>query len=98
MVVSIFFVIFANVSNNLNNKIMDKSKKIKIGSKVSYKGAWGTKPEKEVIIETIEKCAEEGMKEGIEVEEIDWSEKNYGVYDLSDGHWCYGYQIISLIK
>jgi hypothetical protein len=72
-------------------------KVIKIGSKVSYKGAWGTKPEKEVTIKGIEKCLEEGMKEGKPVDEIDWTEKDYGVYDLSDGHWCYGYQIASLI-
>ena len=77
---------------------MVNDKFIKIGSKVSYKGAWGSMPEKEVIIEGIEKCLEEGMKEGEPVDEIDWSEKDYGVYDLSDGHWCYGYQIVSLIE
>jgi hypothetical protein len=69
---------------------------IKIGSKVSYKGAWGTKPEKKVTIKAIDKCVEEGMKEGEPVDKIDWSEKDYGIYTLSDGHWCYGYQIIRL--
>ena len=78
--------------------MVDNDKTIKIGSKVSYKGAWGTQPEKEVIIEGIEKCVEEDMKYGKPVDEIDWSEKDYGVYDLSDGHWCYGYQIVSLIE
>ena len=77
---------------------MVNDKVIKIGSKVSYKGAWGTEPQKEVPIEGIEKCEEEGMKEGDPVDEIDWLEKDYGVYDLSDGHWGYGYQIVKLIK
>ena len=71
---------------------------IKIGSKVSYKGAWGSQPEKEVTIIGIEKCAREGMKEGKPVGSISWESKDYGVYDLSDGHWCYGYQIVKLIK
>jgi hypothetical protein len=77
---------------------MANEKTIKIGSKVSYKGAWGTQPEKEVTIEGIEQCEEKDQKEGYPVEEINWSEKDYGVYDLSDGHWCYGYQIVSLIE
>ena len=73
-------------------------KVIKIGSKVIYKGAWGTQPEKEVTIEGMQLCEEEGEKYGTDVEEIHWDYKDYGVYDLSDGHWCYGYQIVSLVE
>lgn len=75
-----------------------ESKKIKIGSKVSYKGAWGTQPEKMVTIEGIEHCKREGDKYGTSVKEIPWVMKDYGVYNLSDGHWCYGYQIVSLFS
>ena len=71
---------------------------IKIGTKVSYKGAWGTKPEKEAIVKAMQICEKEGEKYGDDTDEIPWYEKNYGVYDLSDGHWCYGYQIVSIIK
>jgi len=69
---------------------------IKVGSKVVYKGAWGSEPEKEVEVTRIEKCEEEGDKYGTQVDEILWSEKDYGVFDISDGHWCYGYQIVEL--
>ena len=69
---------------------------IEIGSKVIYKGSWGTDPEKEVDIVDIEKCENEGEKYGTPVDEILWEEKNYGVFGLSDGHWCYGYQIVEL--
>ena len=70
---------------------------IEIGSKVIYRGAWGTEPEKEVTIEGMQLCEEEGDKYGIDTDEIPWEQKNYGVYDLSDGHWCYGYQIVELV-
>lgn len=69
---------------------------IKVGSKVIYKGSWGTDPEKEVDIVDIEKCENEGEKYGTPVDDILWEEKNYGVFGLSDGHWCYGYQIVEL--
>ena len=69
---------------------------IKVGSKVIYKGAWGSDPEKEVEVLRIEKCENEGDKYGTQVDDILWSEKDYGVYDVSDGHWCYGYQIVGL--
>ena len=72
-------------------------KVIKIGSKIIYKGAWGTQSEKEVTIEGMQLCEEEGDKYGVDANEIPWEQKNYGVYDLSDGHWCYGYQIVELV-
>ena len=69
---------------------------IEIGSKVVYKGAWGSDPEKEVEVVAIEKCENEGDKYGKRVSQIPWGEKDYGVFDVSDGHWCYGYQIVEL--
>ena len=42
-------------------------------------------------------CEEEGDKYGGAVESIDWDMKNYGCFTLSNGHWCYGGQIDSLL-
>ena len=71
---------------------------IKIGTKVIYKGSWGTDPEKVATIEGMQICEEEGDKYGIDTDEIPWEMKNYGVSDLSDGHWCYGYQLVRIVK
>ena len=70
---------------------------IKIGTEVIYRPAWATETPKTAKITCIEKCKREGDKYGKNVEQIAWISKNYGVYDLDDGHWCYGYQIVSLI-
>lgn len=68
------------------------NKTLKIGSKVVYRGAWGTAFPKESEIEGIQLC-ENGDKYGEDIEEC--NEDNYEncVFDLTDGHWCYGYQI-----
>ena len=42
-------------------------------------------------------CEEEGDKYGGAVGSIDWDMKNYGCFTLSNGHWCYGGQIDSLL-
>ena len=80
----------------IKKPVIPESPVIKVGSKVVYKGSWGTDTETEVDILGIEKCENEGDKYGTQVDEILWAEKNYGVFDLSDGHWCYGYQIVEL--
>ena len=71
---------------------------IKIGTKVIYRPAWGTEPPKAAVVEYIEKCANKREKCGDEVDEISWEDKDYGVYTLDDGHWCYGYQIDNIVK
>ena len=68
------------------------TKTLKIGSKVVYRGAWGTKLPKETTIESIEYCAD-GGKYGDSVEECNKSNYMDCVFDLADGHWCYGHQI-----
>ena len=70
---------------------------IKIGSKVMYRGSFGMGCPEKVTIESIDMCEKEGDKYGDAVESIDWDMKNYGCFTLSNGHWCYGGQIDSLL-
>ena len=42
-------------------------------------------------------CEKERDKYGDAVESIDWDMKNYGCFTLSNGHWCYGWQIDLLL-
>lgn len=35
--------------------------------------------------------------DGSRIKSIDWDEREYGYFNLSDGHWCYGYQIVDLL-
>ena len=70
---------------------------IKIGSKVIYRGSFGMGCPEKVTIESIDMCEKEGDKYGDAVESIDWDMKNYGCFTLSNGHWCYGEQIDSLL-
>ena len=70
---------------------------IKIGSKVIYRGNFGMGCPEKVTIESIDMCEKEGDKYGDAVESIDWDMKNYGCFTLSNGHWCYGGQIDSLL-
>ena len=72
-------------------------KEIKIGSKVMYRGSFGMGCPEKVTIRSIDMCEEEGDKYGDAVESIDWDMKNYGCFTLSNGHWCYGGQIDSLL-
>ena len=70
---------------------------IKIGSKVIYRGNFGMGCPEKVTIKSIDKCKKERDKYGDAVESIDWDMKNYGCFTLSNGHWCYGGQIDSLL-
>ena len=70
---------------------------IKIGSKVMYRGNFGMGCPEKVTIKSIDKCKKERDKYGDAVESIDWGMKNYGCFTLSNGHWCYGEQIDSLL-
>ena len=70
---------------------------IKIGSKVMYRGSFGMGCPEKVTIESIDMCEKEGDKYGDAVESIDWDMKNYACFTLSNGHWCYGGQIDSLL-
>ena len=72
-------------------------KEIKIGSKVMYRGSFGMGCPEKVTIKSIDKRKKERDKYGDAVESIDWDMKNYGCFMLSNGHWCYGWQIDLLL-
>lgn len=70
---------------------------IKIGSKVLYKGEFGRGVATEVKVEGME-LVPDGEKYGTPISEIDFSRKNNVVFDLDNGHWCYGSQVVKLIQ
>lgn len=74
-----------------------QEKVIKVGSRVMYRGCFGVGPAKEAKIESITKALEKRSKDGRSTKSIDWDEKEYGCFILSDGHWCYGEQIVDLL-
>lgn len=72
---------------------------LKIGDKVMWRGAWGSEPPKEVIIESIQLCPV-GSKYGKEIKSCKWEtvEKGKIIVCLTNGHWAYGYQISRIVK
>ena len=74
-----------------------QEKVIKVGSRVMYRGCFGVATAKEAKIESITKALEKRSKDGCSTKSIDWDEKEYGCFILSDGHWCYGEQIVDLL-
>jgi hypothetical protein len=73
--------------------------KLKIGDKVIWRGAWGTEPPKEAIVESIQLCAV-GSKYGKTVQSVDWKTVRGGnrgiIVDLDNGHWAYGTQLTEI--
>lgn len=65
---------------------------LKNGSKVIYRGQWGKLAPKETTIIGIEYC-ENGSAYGEPISAV--TKENYlkCTFDLSDGSWCYGFQI-----
>ena len=61
-------------------------KLLKIGTKVDSRFG-------EAKVTSIDLCENEGDKEGIRVEKIWVDLKDRCIFDLDNGHWCYGYQI-----
>ena len=70
---------------------------IKVGMTVVYRGGWGHDAPKEAKITSMELCECEGDKYGDPVKEAPVTEIERCVFDLNDGHWCYGYQIDSIV-
>jgi hypothetical protein len=67
---------------------------IKIGSKVLWRGGFGNHSPEWVTITGIERCEHKRSKYGCSVEKIEWGKREYAVFDLDNGHWCYGEQLI----
>jgi hypothetical protein len=70
---------------------------IKVGTEVEYRGSFGRGCPAVVRVESIEAC-EPGDKNGTPVQAVPFSGKDSCVFDLSDGHWCYGEQIDRIVK
>lgn len=76
---------------------------IKIGTKVGYR-LRGTHGIKTAIVTGIEEC-ECGEKYGEPVDKVDFELRggDFGrgveyTFNLDDGHWCYGEQIVKIVK
>lgn len=70
---------------------------IKIGMTVVYRGSWGHDAPKEAVVEGIELCEQPYEKYGDPVDEVAIADVERSTFDLSDEHWCYGYQIVEVI-
>lgn len=70
---------------------MDK-KKIKIGSRVAYRGSFGAGNRTEATIKSISYT-----KDGKNVYSVDWDNKAECCFELSNGKTCYGSQIDELL-
>lgn len=66
---------------------------IKVGTKIIYRPSWGTGALTKVKVRNIELCKNEGDKYGERVSEVSVNDVNRSIFDLDDGHWCYGYQV-----
>ena len=66
---------------------------IKIGSKVCYRPCFGMFPSTMVKVKAIEKSDYKRCKYGFPVDSIPFEEREYCVFVLDNGHWCYGEQI-----
>ena len=76
------------------------SKVIKIGTRVKHTLFGGG--EYEGVVERIEEC-ETGSKSGKSIEQVDFDKRvDYEagtecIFDLDNGHWCYGSQIKEIV-
>ena len=68
---------------------------VKIGDEVMY--TTFSSPTRTAIIEKIEIC-KRGEKQGRSVLSCDLDCHSNGVISLSDGHWCYFYQVKQVIN
>ena len=72
-------------------------KQIKVGSRVMWRGSWGSDPAVEAKVESIEETDEPHEKDGYEVDSIDFANRDCSVINLDNGHWCYGDQIVDVL-
>ena len=73
------------------------AKTIKVGSKILYRGCFGIDNPTTAIVEHIERSEYKRDKYGKPVNEVPFSEREYCVFVLDNGHWCYGEQIDDVI-
>ena len=73
-------------------------KEILKGSEVMYRPCFGMFAPKLVRIDYIQKSSYKRCKYGVLVDSVSFSDRDYCVFGLSDGHWCYGEQIDSVVS
>lgn len=71
---------------------------IKVGTIIIYRLSWGTGALTKAKVRNIELCKNEWDKYGERVNEVSVNDVNRSVFDLDDGHWCYGYQVEEIIQ
>ncbi len=73
-----------------------KSKSVKVGTKIKHYLFGGTICEG--VVQSIEKC-ENGSKYGRIISSMPMENRSRSyVLDVDNGHWCYGDQVISIVK
>ena len=72
--------------------------KIEVGTKVKYRGCFGMFAPTIVKVEWIQRSKYKRDKYGDEVSSVLFSEREYCIFGLNDGHWCYGEQIDKIVK
>ncbi len=71
---------------------------IRIGTSVSYRGCFGIEKPTIVKVIGIKRSDYKRDKYGIEVKEVPFDEREYCVFALDNGHWCYGEQIDKIVE
>jgi hypothetical protein len=71
---------------------------IRIGDTVLWRGAFGQALERKAKVIGIERSGLQRDKYGVAVESIPYELKEYGVFDLDNGCWCYGEQIVEKVS
>lgn len=69
---------------------------IRKGSQVIYRGGWGRDPQKIAQVIAIEQTNAPNEKYGDEVASVHLDD--HYVLTLNNGHWCYSYQVDGLVQ
>jgi hypothetical protein len=72
-------------------------KMIKIGSKVMWRGGWGSDPPEEAVVTEIE-ITDGESKYGEVATSVPFDNRETASFILSNGHWCYGNQIDEVLN
>ena len=75
----------------------NEMKMIKIGSKVMWRGGWGSDPPEEAVVTEIE-ITDGESKYGEEATSVPFYAKDNASFILSNGHWCYGNKIDEVLN
>ncbi len=70
---------------------------IKVGTKVLYRGCFGIDAPKIVKVTHIQRSEYKRDKYGVAVDSVPFSEREYCVFGLDNGRWCYGEQIDEIV-